>query len=122
MFSTIDEYNKTINNKKDHIKFNPDALNLLVQSMIPDDQIASMKYRDFTKSIENICSYAYSKNIKTVNSRVLKNKTKEKIPADFFFSVDREIGVGGYFDMNKKDVGVINGLWASDSNQAGQFF
>jgi hypothetical protein len=107
LYDTIDRINKE---RGKQISINPEAANMLLQSMVIVDGIASLAYRDFTKDLEDICSYTISKGLKEITPDVMKNKTKEDIAPGFFYSVDSELSYGGYFDLPIKQAGHVNGL------------
>ncbi|MBN2881416.1 hypothetical protein JXM83_05180 [Candidatus Woesearchaeota archaeon] len=110
LYEAIRQYN--LDNKK-NISITDDAANILLQQMIPLPGYMSLKYRDFTKSIDDICSYAVSQGTSEVDVTLLKNKTKDEIPTGFFARVNSEKGVGKFFDLPEKSVGYVNGLAVS---------
>jgi len=86
------------------------AANMLLQTTTESERLTSLGYREFVNVIEEICSYAVSKEKNTITAELLKEHIKDQIPPYFFYYVEREQEFGGYFDRPAKQIGCVNGL------------
>jgi ATP-dependent Lon protease len=113
IYDTIDTFN-TRSDKSQQVTITPEATSMLLQLSTLSEELIGLKYRDLTKSIEDICAYTLSKGYETIDPPLLRDKTKDEIPPHFFMNIDKEKTFGGYFSLPQKQVGHIHGLAVSE--------
>ncbi|MBN2053235.1 hypothetical protein JW756_07055 [Candidatus Woesearchaeota archaeon] len=120
IYDTIKKYNEDMQakgNPEKELGITEEAANMILQAGLESEILASLKYRNLTSKIEELCAYAVSKNEKKITAQLLKEQIKDDLPPDFFYYVDREQKFGGYFDLPEKQQGHVNGLSVfSDDN------
>lgn len=117
MHNSVRQFNEKY---QSNINISPEAANMLLASMIPDEGFVNLRYREFTASLDDLCAYAVSKRVKTITSDFIKQKTRDDLPVTIFYSIEREKDFGGYFDAPEKQVGAANGLWVSENFRSGR--
>lgn len=107
IYSTIHKYNKDNNTD---IDLDIDSVNYLLNTMILSPNLISVKYRDFTKSLENICNFAKFKS-SDIDLELIKSMRKEDLTHDIYSVTDYDLqDIDGYNFIEDKKFGTVNGL------------
>jgi hypothetical protein len=116
IYDCIEKFNSENHfNKK--IIFDDEAINMLLQSTLINENICSLKYRELTQRIEDYYAYAYSKNKSIITAKFIKNKEKKEINNGYFYDVD--LYFDKYLSMPNKQKGFVNGLYVTSNNSSG---
>ena len=86
------------------------SVNYFLNSMILSKNLMSVKYRDFTKYVDEICNYAKFKNT-NINLELLTQIIKDDLSEETYSMTDEDyLGINGYEFMPEKQIGLANGL------------